>query len=152
MFTDYIKNRFDLAECVAVSPDYGGIKRAQVLADKLGLLLVEVDKQRDRDTGKVKVGPLTGNVEGKIALMFDDGLVTGSTLVQVAELLEKSGAKKNYFFATHGILVDLPLSTIKQAKVENVVITDSIYHKAINKKVKILSVAPLFANALRQKD
>ena len=150
MFIDYLKElKIDRKQSVIVSPDFGGLKRARVFAQKMDLDMVNIDKTRDLKTGQVTAHALHGgSVQGKTAILFDDIVVSGSTVVESAELLAKAGAKDIYFLATHGIFCR-GWQAIEQSPIKQVVISNSIVQdQAQNKKLKILDISQLFAEQL----
>lgn len=148
LFVSYIKEHFDLANCVAASPDFGGLKRARVFAQKLELDLVNIDKHRDLHTGKAEALGVSGDVTGKDVLIFDDVINSGSTVVTTSEILKQQGAKSVHFLAAHGIFAKNGVETINNSQVDSVVITNSIAHQQLSDKIKVIDCSQLFADAL----
>jgi ribose-phosphate pyrophosphokinase len=148
LFVDYVKANFDLTNYVVASPDFGGLKRAQVFAGQLGLELVNIDKHRDLHSGKIKTMGLQGEVRGRSILIFDDMISTGSTVVNAAELLKREGADEVHFFSTHGIFAQNGAQNIEESPVTSVVVTNSIVQTESSSKIKVIDCSPLFAGAL----
>ncbi|MGD9129164.1 MAG: ribose-phosphate pyrophosphokinase [Candidatus Woesebacteria bacterium] len=150
IFADYIKENFDLKKAIIASPDFGGLKRARSFANKLGLDLINIDKHRDLKTGKVTAVGLHGKTKNKTVFLFDDVIMSGGTVVESAKILKKEGAKQVHFLATHAVLCDNAIQKIQKSKIDSVVVTNSIYHKKINDRIKTLDVSPIFAEAIKQ--
>lgn len=149
LFETYVKNQFSMDEVVVVSPDFGGIKPARVFADRLHVKLAHIDKHRDLESGEVTTVGVGGHrVDGKICLVFDDVINTGGTVVEVAKYLKQHGAKQVHFCVSHGLLAGEGLRKMEDSSIDSVVITDSIAHAHLPEKIKVLSVAPLFAEQL----
>ena len=149
----HLKTRFatDLDNLVMVSPDAGGTERARAFAKRLGCTLAVIDKRR---TGPnvMEVMHLIGDVKGKIAIILDDMIDTAGTLTQAAQALKDHGAANVYACATHGVLSGPAMDRINASVIEKVVITDTVPlgDKAeLSDKIRVLSVAPLFAHALQ---
>ena len=146
---DYFINK-KLKNMVVVSPDVGGLKMARAYAKRLGADLAIVDKRR-ASPEKTEVMHVLGNVRGKNAIMVDDIIATGGSMIEAAEVLRKKGVKSLYAAVSHGILSGPALERIRNCSVlKEVVITDSIPLKNPDKnpKVKVLSVAQLLAEAI----
>jgi ribose-phosphate pyrophosphokinase len=146
---DYFKNK-KLKNMVVVSPDVGGLKMARAYAKRLGASLAIVDKRR-ASPEKTEVMHVLGSVSGKNAIMVDDIIATGGSMIEAAEVLRKKGVKSLYAAVSHGILSGPALDRIRGCSVlKEVVITDSIPLKnpEKNPKVKVLSVAQLLADAI----
>jgi ribose-phosphate pyrophosphokinase len=146
---DYFLNK-KLKNMVVVSPDVGGLKMARAYAKRLGADLAIVDKRR-ASPEKTEVMHVLGNVRGKNAIMVDDIIATGGSMIEAAEVLRKKGVKSIYAAVSHGILSGPALERIRNCVVlKEVVITDSIPLKNPDKnpKVKVLSVAQLLAEAI----
>lgn len=148
VFAEYAEQNFDLSNFVIASPDFGGLKRARVFAERLDLDLINIDKHRNLHTGKVEAMGVSGEVEGKSVIIFDDLINSGSTVVSAAEILKQEGAKEVHFFATHGPLVPTAYHILEESLIDSVVVTNSINHHGHSGKVKTLDVSGLFANEL----
>ena len=146
---DYILSK-KLKNMVVVSPDVGGLKMARAYAKRLSAGLAIVDKRR-ASPEKTEVMHVLGNVRGKNAIMVDDIIATGGSMIEAAEVLKKKGVKSLYAAVSHGILSGPALERIRNCAIlKEVVITDSIPLKnpEKNPKVKVLSVAQLLAEAI----
>ena len=145
-------NKKKIKNLVVVSPDVGGIKMARAYAKRIGASLAIVDKRR-ASPEKTEVMHILGSVQGKTAVIVDDIVATGSSLIEAAEVLGKKGVKKVYAAISHGILAGNALKRIHDCKVlQEVVITDSIPLKnpKENPKISVVSVAPLLAEAIHR--
>jgi len=92
---------------------------------------------------------LIGNVEGKEVIMVDDMIDTGGTLCNAANLLIERGAKSVRAFCTHPVLSGKAYENIEKSKLRELIVTDTLPVKSKSKKIKVLSVAKLFAQAIR---
>lgn len=148
---EYFKSKnFDRRRLVVVSPDVGSIKMARAYAKRLGVGLAVVDKRRTSPE-KTEVMHILGSVKNKVAIIVDDIVATAGSLVEASEGLRKKGAIEVYAGISHGVLSGRALERIAQCKVlKELVITDSIpFRKAKkNPKIKVVSVAPLLADAI----
>jgi ribose-phosphate pyrophosphokinase len=145
IFVDYLKKKNYLDNTVVVSPDFGGLKRARSIADLLDLPLLNIDKTRNSRTGVVTAHALHGGeIKGKNAILFDDVIVSGSTVIETATLLKKEGAEKITFIATHGIFCNNGIEAIDRSPVDVVITSDSIKNATISKKIERVHLAPLF--------
>lgn len=151
LFVDDVKKYHGKEESVVVSPDFGGLKRAHVFAERLGVPLANIDKARDLHTGKVQAKFMVGEVKGKICLVVDDVINTGSTVVETARLLKEHGAKKVVFYSTHALLAGSASTLLQESDVDEVVVGDTVAvgDKAFT-KLRVLSVVPVFSNAIRK--
>jgi ribose-phosphate pyrophosphokinase len=148
LFVDFVKSHFQLDNFVVASPDFGGLKRAQVFADQLQLPLINIDKHRDLHSGVIQSMGLQGEVAGKSVLIFDDMIGTGGTVLNATELLKKEGAHQVHFFATHGIFAHNGREKIENSAVDSVVITNSIEQTASSSKIQVIDCSSLFAEAV----
>lgn len=149
IFTSYLTKEFNLEESVIVSPDFGGLKRARVLANKLEIPLCNIDKTRDLTTGEVEAADLHGDVTNKTAIILDDVIVSGSTVVEAADCLQAAGAKETVFISSHALLTNNGAEKIQQSKIDQVIITNTIEHDQLPSKFEVLDVAPVFAFNLK---
>lgn len=149
LYVQYVKDNFDLQKAVIASPDFGGLKRARDFSKDLNIELVNIDKTRDLDSGEVTADKLHGNVSNKDVLIFDDVIVSGSTVIESARILKENGASSVHFMATHGIFTGSAIENLEQSQIDSVVITNSIYHTNLSGKIKILDSSPIFAETIR---
>ena len=98
-----IRERFDLANVMVVSPDVGGVVRARGLAKRINTPLAIIDKRRER-AGESEVMNVIGDVAGYTCILVDDIVDSGGTLVNAADALLANGAKEVYAYITHGVL------------------------------------------------
>ncbi|RMZ77007.1 hypothetical protein DV738_g4570, partial [Chaetothyriales sp. CBS 135597] len=154
-------------ECVIVSPDAGGAKRATSLADRLDLSFALIHKERSRPN-EVSRMTLVGSVEGKIAILVDDMADTCGTLAKAADTLRKNGAKDVVALVTHGILSGNAIETLKKGSLSQLVITNTVpvaqdKINALNEsfyideqgvthgcKLAFIDIAPVLAEAVRR--
>jgi len=149
LFAKHITDNFDIKNSVVVSPDFGGLKRARMLAEKLDIDLVKIDKLRNLTTGEVSSLSVSGDIKNKTAIIFDDVINSGSTVVSAAEILKAHGAASVHFLSTHGPLVPTAYERMENSQVDSVVVTNSILQPQSDSKLKVLDVAPLFAEELQ---
>ena len=143
----FSQSAFDRNEMAVISPDIGGVKRASKFAAKLGVPLAILDKRRPEDNVAEMVH-IIGDVEGKTAIIFDDIIDTGRSLVEAAKMLKSNGADKIFACATHGVFSGDAKKIIAESTIEKVFITDTIYHDDLPDNIMMLSIAPLLAEAL----
>jgi ribose-phosphate pyrophosphokinase len=137
-------------KAVIVSPDAGGVPRARSLAKKLDLDIAIIDKRRDR-ANESEAMNVIGDVLGKQCIIIDDIVDTGGTLVKAATALEKKGAEVVHAYITHGVLSNDGAKKMEKSALQTLVITDTIPNYKIDYGVvKVLSVADMFAEAIRR--
>ena len=149
---NHLKERFAGQDIVMVTPDAGGTERARGFAKRLECPMALIDKRR---TGPnvAEVMHLIGDVKGKIAIILDDMIDTAGTLTQAAGALKQNGAAMIYAAATHGVLSGPAIDRINGSVIEEVLLTDTIplgERADRTSKIKVLSVAPLLAEAIRR--
>jgi len=135
---------------VVVSPDVGGVENAKLLADDLGSPLAVIIKRRPRPNEVVVEFETIGNLDGKKALLVDDMIDTAGTLCQAADICMERGAAEVHAVATHGVLSGPAIERIRNSRLKNVVITDTVPvppEKALP-NLTVRSVAPLLADAI----
>jgi ribose-phosphate pyrophosphokinase len=141
--------RLDLADPVVVSPSTGGVARANELRERLGASLAMVYRPgiNRRNGNDLEI---MGDVEGKQAIIIDDMITTGQTLLSAAEAVLRKGAAEVYACATHGIFVDDALDLIERSPIRRVFVTNTIPHsaKASVEKLEVVSMAPLLSEAI----
>lgn len=148
---DYIKkSRFD--DLVIVSPDAGGVERARSFAKRLDASLAIVDKRREA-ANVSKVMHVIGNVKGRDVIILDDMIDTAGTITQAAQALYDNGAKRVCAACSHGVLSGPAIERINNSVLEEVITTDTIpldEKVAECKKLRVLSVSPLLAEAIKR--
>ncbi|HIY44464.1 ribose-phosphate pyrophosphokinase [uncultured Helicobacter sp.] len=148
IFRDYIKQK-NLPNPIIASPDIGGVSRARYFADQLGFDLVIVDKKREK-ANVSEVMNIIGDVEGKDVILVDDMIDTAGTMCKAAEVLKKHGAKSVMALGTHPVLSGPAIERIENSVLDEIVMTNTIPLTQKCSKIKILSVAPLFAEVIRR--
>lgn len=136
---------------IVVTPDIGSVKLARAYASQLGVDIVIVDKHRSTAT-QVEVVTIIGDVKGKDVLLADDICSTAGTLVSAAKACREKGANRIFAVATHGILVGNAVDKIEKSPIEALMISNTIQPTDRLKnsaKIRTVSVAPLFAQAIR---
>ncbi len=152
IFAKHIKRRIKSKNIICVAPDVGGVERARALGKKLDVGLAIVDKRRP-SPGKSQVMNVIGNVKNKICILTDDIIDSGGTIVNAANALINRGAKEVHVYATHGVFSGDAVKKIKNSKIKNLVITDSIDSSTELKKVRnieVLSISLLLAEAIKR--
>ena len=135
-------------DVLIVAPDAGSTKRAHSFAKMLGSGMAIIDKRRDRPN-EVSEAVLVGDVTNKICILVDDMIDTAGTITKAAEELSKKGAKETYICATHAVFSDPAIERLEKSKAKEVVVTDTIPHKNLPSKIKVVSVAGIIADAIK---
>ncbi|WP_187648556.1 ribose-phosphate pyrophosphokinase [Nitrosophilus labii] len=148
IFMDYVKNK-NFKNPVIASPDIGGVARARYFASRLGMDMVIVDKRREK-ANESEVMNIIGNVEGKDVILVDDMIDTAGTIVKAAAALKAKGAKSVMACCTHPVLSGPAYERIENGKLDELVVSNSLPLKKNTEKIKVLSVAPLFAEVIRR--
>ncbi|AGA66364.1 ribose-phosphate pyrophosphokinase [Brachyspira pilosicoli] len=150
VFLEKIRKDIDISNAMVVSPDIGGVGRARFIAKTLNLDIAIIDKRRDR-ANECEVMNVIGNVEGKDAIIIDDIIDTGGTLLKGIAALKKAGMRKIYIFITHAVCSGDAYERINASEVEKLYITDSlkVMTDRLGSKIEVLSVAPVIANAIK---
>ena len=155
LLAEYLGEKID-GDITVVSPDAGGGKRARKFATLLDAKgfdteIAFIDKRRPKNTMNQAVAEeVVGEVEGRTCVIVDDMIDTAGTMCAAVDLLISRGAKEVYMAATHGVLSGPAIERLQNANVKEVVITNTIPlegDKAID-KIKVLSIAPVIAQAL----
>jgi ribose-phosphate pyrophosphokinase len=148
-----IQARFAGRQITVVSPDVGGVVRARSLAKRLNNApLAIVDKRREKP-GESEVMNIIGDVSGRFCILIDDIVDSAGTLCNAAAALKEGGAEEVVAYCTHGVLSGAAVTRVEKSVLRELVITDSIaaYEAAAaTKKVRILTIAPLLAEAIRR--
>ncbi len=144
------KKRLSSDKVVVVSPDAGGVERARAFGKRLRSGLAIIDKRR-LSPNEAAVMNVIGDVKGKAALIIDDMVDTGGTLVKAAQALKEAGASRVFAAAAHGVLAGPALERLESSVVEELVVTNSIpMNGKSSPKVKVLSIASLMCEAIRR--
>jgi len=147
IFIPYIK-RLKLKNLVIASPDIGGSKRANVYAKHLNCEMVICYKQRKKANVIEKI-KIIGDISNKDVVIVDDMIDTAGTMAKASDLMKKNGANSIRAICTHPILSGNAYKNLEKSCIEELVVTDSLPISKKNKKIKVLSVAKLFADTIR---
>jgi len=147
----HFQGRLDISNTVVVATDAGGAKRAGSFAKKMNTSMAIIDKRRISDTDVVQ-GLVVGDVKGKDAIIFDDEISTGGTMITSVKTLEKAGVRKIFIGATHPVLSGPAVKNLKDASIEEIVVTNTVEIPRSKKmeQLNVLSVGPLFAEAIKR--
>jgi ribose-phosphate pyrophosphokinase len=148
IFVPYIQS-LNLERLIFAAPDVGGVGRARSMAKTFKTDMVVCDKHRKR-ANEIDTMQVIGNVEGMDVVLVDDIIDTGGTLCKAAEVLKEKGARTVRAVCTHPLLSGSAYEKIENSNLEEIVVTDTIPAKRQSPKVKVLSVAELFATAIRR--
>ncbi len=152
---NYLKNQgLQGDRVVVVSPDAGGVPRAETFAKRLKSTLAVIIKRRP-EPDISEVTHIVGDVQGKIAVVVDDMISTGGTLVKAAEALIKRGATDVYTLATHGIFAGDAVKQFAGSPIRRVIVTDTIPRSAFvegneSGKIEQQSIAQILADAIKR--
>jgi ribose-phosphate pyrophosphokinase len=147
---EYIKNK-EISDLIVVSPDSGGAERARFLGKKLNANLAIIDKRRPQANESIVMN-IIGDVRDKNCLLLDDMIDTAGTICKGAKALLENGAKSVICCATHGVLSGDAVNNLNSTDFTEIVLSNTIQipeSKNIN-KLKTLSVAPIFAEAIQR--
>jgi ribose-phosphate pyrophosphokinase len=159
LFVEHFAGRFQNLEAIVVSPDVGGVKRAEQFREALSLRLNRpagsafMDKQRS--AGIVSGEALVGDVQGKAAIIIDDMISTGGTISRTAHACRKQGAHSVHAAASHGIFAGKADQVVADPALDSLVVTNTLPPfrldpELVRKRLTVLDVAPLFADAIRR--
>lgn len=127
LLADYAASKLKLRRPIVVSPDAGGAERAKEFARRLKTDAVVLKKSRDRTTGEVTLDEkLDGDFSGRDAVLVDDMISSGGSIVKAAEMLRKKDAGKVYAICAHALLIGDAAQKIKAAGVQDVIATNSV--------------------------
>jgi ribose-phosphate pyrophosphokinase len=149
VFLDYIKRELEIDNLVIATPDVGGTKRASSYSKYLGIPMVICHKSRLR-ANEVAEMRIIGDVEGQDVLLVDDIVDTAGTITKAANLMMENGAKSVRAIASHAVMSDPASTRVDQSSLNEIIFTDSIPYPKKCDKVKILSIADMFAEAIRR--
>jgi len=147
---EYLKNIKD--NVVVVAPDAGGVERARELAKRLNASLAIIDKRREKENVS-KVMHIVGDVKNRVAILIDDIIDTGGTIVQAAEAIMKNGAYSVIASCTHPVLSGQALERIRGSELKELVVTNTIplsEEARSFEKIKVLDVSPLLGEAIKR--
>ncbi|HYL57039.1 MAG TPA: ribose-phosphate pyrophosphokinase [Gemmatimonadales bacterium] len=159
LFVEYLRPRLGDSAAVVVSPDIGGVKRADrfrvALGATLGREVPLAIMEKERSGGVVTGQALVGDVAGRVAVVIDDLISTGTTLARVAAACRERGATRVVAAATHGIFSEDANARLAEPALAEVIVTDTVppirlTAPAVLRKLVVLDAAPLFAAAARR--
>lgn len=148
---EYIR-RSEFKDLVVVSPDAGGVERARAFAKRLAASLAIIDKRREK-ANVSQVMNVIGNVRARDTLILDDMIDTAGTIVQASQALKEQGSNRVFAACTHAVLSGPACDRIKDSHIEELIVTDTIPlddKKEKCKKLTVLSIAPLLAEAIKR--
>jgi len=146
---EYLKNK-ELEDIVVVSPDAGGVERARLLANKLGVGLSIIYKKRPAPN-VVETLDVIGDVKGKNAIIIDDIIDTAGTIVAASDMLLEKGAKSVIAACTHPVFSGPAIERLKNSNIQEVIVTNTIPVKGKEfDKLTVLSVADLVGEAIKR--
>ena len=154
VFVDYYAKKFGekCEDMVVVSPDVGSVARARTFAQKLHMGLAIVDKRRQK-ANQCEVMNVIGDVEGKDCILFDDMIDTAGSICNAAKaIVEVGGANSVYACASHGVLSGPALERLNNSVIKEVALLNTIPESMGEgcDKIKYISVAPMFAEAIER--
>lgn len=159
LFIAHFAPLFKESDVVVVAPDAGGIKRAeqfrQQLTRAIGKPAGAAFAEKHRSGNVVSGDMLVGDVSGKDAIIIDDLISSGTTLARTARTCHQLGARRVFAAATHGLFMGEAPVTLTEAGFEEIVVTDTVSPfrldgSAVKERVRIVSCAPLFAQAIQR--
>jgi ribose-phosphate pyrophosphokinase len=149
----YLEAKLDVSRVTVVAPDAGRVRVCERWTDRLRCPLAIIHKRRDPDVAnKVTVSEVVGDVAGRTCIVVDDMIDTGSTIIKAAEAVFEQGAEQVIVTATHGVLSGAAVDGLKNSRVSEVVITNTLPVPGDKRfdKLTVLSIAPLLARAINE--
>ncbi len=147
IFVPYLQS-LQLSELTFAAPDVGGVGRARSYAKHFEVEMVVCDKHRKR-ANEIASMQVIGDVEGKDIILVDDMIDTAGTICKAAAIIKEKGARSVRAIATHAVLSGNAYENIENSVLEELVVTDTIPLKRPSEKIKVLTVADLFAKAIK---
>jgi ribose-phosphate pyrophosphokinase len=138
-----------ISNLVVVAPDVGSLKMARAYSKKLGASLAFIDKRRPK-ANESEIMNLIGEVEGKNVLIVDDLIDTAGTLTNAAAALKERGALNIIAICTHPILSGPAYQRIEDSPIDELLVTDTVQLRQPSEKIKVLSIANIFAEAIQR--
>jgi len=148
---NYIRKHYD-GDLSIVSPDSGGVERARAFAKRLNASLAIIDKRRDEPNVAVAMN-IIGDIKGKTAIILDDMVDTGGTLVEAGEALVQNGAAQVYACCTHPVLSGNATKRIEQSSIKALLTTNTVplgREASESPKIQVVSVAEIFGEAIKR--
>ncbi len=151
LLQDYFLEK-NLKDMVVVATDAGSSKKAYKYSKFFGCSMALIDKRRDGNDDKAIASHVIGDVAGKQAVIFDDEIDTAGSIIETARILADHNVREIYAGCTHGVLSSDAVKRIEESPIKELVITNTVPlppEKRID-KITVLSIAPLFAQAIRR--
>jgi ribose-phosphate pyrophosphokinase len=145
LFAKYFAEK-NIMDGVVVSPDTGGVKRARSFANRLHMPLAIIDKRRTKHND-AEVMNVVGDIEGKTAIIIDDIIDTGNSIIKAADELSKT-AKEVYICATHPVFSDGCMDKLESSKAVEVVVSNTISLVNPSKKIKVINIAKFLSDVI----
>ena len=149
VFVDYLRKTSNRDRTVIATPDVGGAKRANSYAKFLGVPMVICHKSRTK-ANEVAEMTIIGDVEGKDVILVDDIVDTAGTICKAADLMVKNGARSVRAIASHAVLSDPATERIDASSLSEILFTDSIPLRKHSDKIRVVSTASVFAEAIKR--
>jgi ribose-phosphate pyrophosphokinase len=149
----YLEAKLDVSRVTVVAPDAGRVRVCERWTDRLRCPLAIIHKRRDPDVAnKVTVNEVVGDVAGRTCIVVDDMIDTGATIIKAAEAVFEQGAEQVIVTATHGVLSGTAVDGLKNSRVSEVVVTNTLPIPGDKRfdKLTVLSIAPLLARAINE--
>ena len=157
LFVEHFSTLANGHELAVVSPDVGGVKRAEAFREalqcKTGRDITAGFLQKQRSEGVVTTGEFVGNVKGRDVIILDDLISSGTTLCRAAAACRDAGANTIYAAATHGMFSSQAETVLAASAIERIVVTDTVAPRRLSEefiasKLDVVDTAPLFASAV----
>lgn len=148
VFVDHLL-AMGLDDIVVVAPDVGSLKVARAYAKRMGADLAVIDKRRPRQN-ETEVMHIIGEIKGKNVILIDDIIDTAGTLCGAAKALRENGAREIIAACTHPVLSGPAYDRLERSEISKLIVTDSIPARTQVDKIEVVSVAGLFADAIRR--
>jgi ribose-phosphate pyrophosphokinase len=154
ILASYVESKYAGRPMTVVAPDSGRVRVAERWTDRLGgCPLAFIHKTRDpMKPNQVVANRVVGEVEGRVCLIVDDMIDTGSTITKASEILHESGASDILVATTHALLSDPATERLKNSRISEIIVTNTLPltpEKRLD-KLTVLSIAPLLARAIRE--
>jgi ribose-phosphate pyrophosphokinase len=153
LLCDALQSQCPPGETVVVAPDVGATKRAMHYARRLQTDVAVIEKRRTSDDENARAVRLVGDVRGKHAVIIDDEVSTGGTLVEAAEFVLREGAQAARAAIIHGVLCGPAVERVRGARIAELIVSDTVpvpEEKRAGGKVRVVGVAPLLADAIQR--
>lgn len=137
-----------LKDLIIIAPDKGGVKRAEEMADFLRIRTASIEKERS-ESGKIRSISLKGDVRNRNALIIDDMIDTGDTVIKASDLLKENGVKDVYVAATHGLFSGNAITRIESSQIKKIIVTNTLPLKVRSEKIKVLRIEQLIEKLIK---